>query len=58
VSVLPKPPPHLATLVVGGVVLNQHGSLAVVAACQLLQEGQVERGIKDGALAIVELSLE
>jgi len=49
-----EPTPHLGILMVGGVVLNQDGSLATISPGQLFEEGEVSAGIEDAVLSIIE----
>src|SRR5216683_940670 len=50
-----EPTPHLGILMVGGVVLNQDGSLAAISPSQLFEEAKVGGGVEDRVLSIVEL---
>ena len=49
-----EPRPHLSIFVVGGVVLNQNCSLAVIAPGELFEKAQVRYGIKNRLLAIIK----
>ena len=58
VSIGTEPGPDIAVFVVGGVVLDQNGTLARVASRPLLQETQVGGGVEDRLLAVVKAGLE
>jgi hypothetical protein len=49
-----EPRPDLRILVVGGIVLNQDGSLAAIAPSELFEEAEVRAGIEDGFLTVIE----
>ena len=50
-----EPTPHLGILMVGGVVLNQDGSLAAISPSQLFEKAEVSGGVEDCVLSIIEL---
>ena len=54
VAVGPEPGPDVDMLMVGGVVLNQDGSLAAISARQVFEKVQVGGGIENCGLAIVK----
>ena len=51
-----EPTPDFRILVVGGVVLDEYGSLPAVGSRQLLQKCQVAGGVEDRVLPVMEAS--
>jgi hypothetical protein len=49
-----EPTPNIGIFMIGGVVLDQDGSLATVAPSELFEKGQIGSRVKDSLAPVVE----
>ena len=54
VAISTEPPADLRILMIGGIVLDQDGTLTAIVLGELLEESQVGRSIEDAVLSVVE----